>query len=84
MRPLFQFGDDPMTMFAEKTNLQFPEAVRWTRDDCDAFEKGGFLNYRYELIEGVIYKMSQNIRHARFIIKVITWLVGLFGDDFVF
>ena len=73
-----------MTMFAEKTKLQLPEAVRWTRDDCAAFEKAGFLNYRYELIEGVIYKMSQNIRHARFIIKVIMWLVGLFGEDFVF
>ena len=73
-----------MTMFAEKTKLQFPEAVRWTRYDCDAFEKAGVLNYRYELIEGVIYKMSQNILHARFIIKVIMWLVGLFGEDFVF
>ena len=62
-----------MTMFAEKAKLQFPEAVQWTRDDCDAFEKAGVLNYRYELIEGVIYKMSQNYRHGDIIMQVIVW-----------
>ncbi len=72
-----------MTMFAEKTKLQFPEAVRWTRDDCEALEKAGVLNYRYELIEGVIYKLSQNYRHGGIIIEVILWLVQLFGKEFV-
>ncbi len=72
-----------MTMFAEKTKLQFPEVVRWTRNDCDAFEKAGVLNYRYELIEGVIYKLSQNYRHAILIISVIFWLGQLFGKEFV-
>ena len=72
-----------MTMFAEKTKLQFPEAVRWTRDDCNALEKAGCLNYRYELIEGVIYKLSQNYRHGGMIIAIILWLVKLFGKEFV-
>ena len=72
-----------MTMFAEKAKLQFPEAVQWTRDDCDAFEKAGVLNYRYELIEGVIYKMSQNYRHGDIVMQVIAWLMQLFGKDFI-
>ena len=72
-----------MTMFAEKTKLQFPEAVRWTRDDCNALEKAGCLNYRYELIEGVIYKLSQNYRHGDIVMQVIAWLMQLFGKDFI-
>lgn len=37
-----------------------PFAVVWTRDDCERLEALGFLDYRYELINGVIIrKMPQ-------------------------
>ena len=36
-----------------------PQVVRWTRDDCQKLENAGVLTYKYELIEGVIYKLDQ-------------------------
>jgi Uma2 family endonuclease len=61
-----------------------PKAVRWTRKDCDALERAGVLDYRYELVEGVINKMGQNLGHANAIRLLIGWLVATFGIDFFF
>jgi Uma2 family endonuclease len=57
-------------------------AVRWTRDDCKKLEEAGVLNYRYELIEGVIIrKMGQHLPHALTLSKADAWLKGKFGYD---
>ncbi len=56
-----------------------PFAVLWTRDDCDRLEKLGFLDYHYELINGVIIrKMPQNKRHAYCVNEAIHWIQGAF------
>lgn len=61
-----------------------PFAVIWTRDDCDKLEADGYLNYRYELIEGdIIQKMPQNAAHRIAVNALIMWLGALFGRDFM-
>ena len=56
-----------------------PFAVIWTRDDCERLEELGFLDYRYELINGVIIrKMPQNKRHAYCVNEAIHWMHGHF------
>ncbi|MBC8138057.1 MAG: Uma2 family endonuclease [Fibrella sp.] len=61
-----------------------PMRVIWTRTDCETLERAGVLNYRYELIEGVILrKKPQNIRHARLVRRALLWLVSAFGEDYV-
>lgn len=56
-----------------------PFAVIWTREDCDRLEQLGFLDYRYELINGVIIrKMPQNKRHAYCVNEAIHWIQGAF------
>jgi Uma2 family endonuclease len=61
-----------------------PTAVRWTRQDCCAIERAGILTYRYELVEGIINRMSQSLGHANMIRLLIGWLVAAFGIDFFF
>ncbi|HLK61372.1 MAG TPA: Uma2 family endonuclease [Chthonomonadaceae bacterium] len=75
-------------MVAPPTNPQIlqgysPLAVHWTREECAGLEKAGFLNYPYELVEGVINKMGQNIRHAGVIRRILTWLFRIFGEAYV-
>lgn len=60
-----------------------PTAVRWTRDDCEALERAGVLNFRYELVEGVINRMGQKLRHAGIIRRLLFWLCAIFGEQFV-
>lgn len=60
-----------------------PLAIRWKREDCDNLEKAGILNYRYELVEGVINRLPQNINHANIIRRLIAWLFSAFGEDYV-
>lgn len=60
-----------------------PFAVIWTRKDCDRLEHLGFLDYKYELINGVIIrKMPQNKRHAYCVNKAIRWMHGAFDWSF--
>ena len=57
-----------------------PFAVVWTRDDCERLEELGFLDYRYELINGVIIrKMPQHKRHAYCVNEAIHWMHGNFN-----
>ena len=59
-----------------------PLAVVWTRDDCAALEKAGVLNYRYELIEGVILrKMGQYRQHNLPVTRAMFWLGSHFDRD---
>lgn len=62
----------------------FPNRVRWTREDCARLAEGGFLQGRYELIDGVIIsKMGQNRPHANAIMRLTGWLVRVFGADYI-
>jgi Uma2 family endonuclease len=68
-------------MAAVPAREYMPFAVVWTRDDCEKLEAAGFLNYRYELIEGVILKkVGQFLRHATVITKAMAWLLGRFDS----
>ncbi len=71
------------TLFAPATDYETMR-VRWTRDDCEAFERAGVLTYRYELMDGVILrKMPQNIRHNHLIIDALFWLAGIFTKEYL-
>ncbi|HLK59189.1 MAG TPA: Uma2 family endonuclease [Chthonomonadaceae bacterium] len=65
------------------TEEHSPLAIRWTREDCENLERTGILTERYELVEGVINKMGQNIDHANIVRLLLSWLFRLFGDAFV-
>ena len=57
-----------------------PFAVVWTRSDCERLEELGFLDYQYELVNGVIIrKMPQNKRHAYCVNEAIAWMHGAFN-----
>lgn len=61
-----------------------PTSIRWTREDCEKLENDGLLDYRYELVEGIIYKMPQNVGHAK-LIRLIFFLLGkIFGEEYIF
>jgi len=60
-----------------------PRAIRWTREDCAKLEEAGVLVGPYELIEGSINRMGQNMPHADFVMVILDWLVKLFGRKYV-
>lgn len=61
-----------------------PNRKRWSRRECAFLVQSGLLTGRYELVNGeVIVKMGQNPPHAYVITRIMTWLVALFGGDFV-
>ncbi len=63
--------------------INSPSAIRWTRNECAKLEEAGILDYRYELIDGVINKKGQRLPHALMVMKVLKWLLEIFGDEFV-
>lgn len=62
-----------------------PALVRWTRAQVRALLESDILdrNHRYELIEGVLYEMSENPLHANAVVALIAWLHAVFGSLFV-
>lgn len=60
-----------------------PRAIRWTRELCSRLEEASILCDRYELIEGVIFTVGQNMPHANVVRLTLKWLFGAFGDEFV-
>ena len=60
-----------------------PHVVRWTRDDCQKLEDAGVLTYKYELIEGVIYKLGQKFPHNSGISRLFAWMLISFGTEYV-
>ena len=56
--------------------------IRWTRDDCRKFEVSGDLNYCYELVEGVINRVGQNLPYAIVVRLITKWLFATFEDEF--
>ena len=58
----------------------FPHRRRWTRDKCHRLAEMGFLDGRYELIDGEILSlMGQNPPHRMTLMLIAGWLVSLFG-----
>ncbi|HZP83843.1 MAG TPA: Uma2 family endonuclease [Chthonomonadaceae bacterium] len=61
-----------------------PNRIRWTRQQCEAIRDTGILTGRYELIDGeIISKMGQKPSHAYVVNLVMSWLIRLFGVEFV-
>ncbi len=62
-----------------------PPRKHWSRAECDALENAGLLNgERLELIEGeLISKMGKRRPHTITLTLVATWLVRVFGPEFV-
>jgi len=60
-----------------------PWAIRWTRDGCAKLEEAGFLTERYELVEGSINRVGQNMPHATVDRLCLRALISVFGDEFV-
>jgi Uma2 family endonuclease len=63
-----------------------PPRKRWTRAECEAFERAGLLDWdRYELIEGeLITKTPKNVPHQRALMYLQFWLRQVFGWEFVY
>ena len=60
-----------------------PTAVRWTRSECEALQNAGVIQYRFELVDGIINNMSRNIRHGILVRLILVWLFATFGARFV-
>lgn len=55
---------------------------RWSRDECKFLENAGLLKSRYELLDGeIIIDMGQNSPHAIAVMRVIAFLLSLFGVE---
>lgn len=76
---------DPMPSALATSRSRRPEnRRRWTRQECEFLEKSGLLIGRYELLDGeIIVKMGQKQPHAQAVIRVIAWLLSVFGVDHV-
>lgn len=61
-----------------------PQALAWTRDDCQRMEDIGLLPERWELLRGeVISKMGQKVPHGRCVLTCLAWLMEVFGKRHV-
>jgi hypothetical protein len=57
---------------------------RWSREDCAFLENAGFLQGRYELLDGeIVVKTGQNPPHAIAVMRVIAYCLPLFGPECV-
>src|SRR5260221_6200696 len=63
--------------------IRSPRALLWTRTDCARLEQAGILHNPYELVEGAINLMGQNIRHASGVRLLLYWLFSVFGKESV-
>ena len=56
----------------------------WTIDEYERLSDLGFLEGRYELIEGdIIEKMGQNRTHINLVMLLTEWLLDVFGRGYV-
>jgi Uma2 family endonuclease len=62
--------------------LATPPQKKWTRDECVALERAGFLDpAQYELIEGdLLLKMSKNYPHSVALLLLANWLRKAFSE----
>ena len=60
----------------------FPNRYRWTTEACYRLRELGFLEGRYELLDGeIIDKMGQNPPHASTLTRVASIFARLFGFE---
>ena len=64
-------------------DARIPTDIHWTRDQCKELEEAGVLDYRYELIEGEIIRMSQNMPHAGVLNSWLYWISTIFSHKHV-
>jgi Uma2 family endonuclease len=58
----------------------FPNRYRWSVDACRRLSELGFLEGKYEVIDGeVVVKMGQKPAHRIAVVLLVEWLIGLFG-----
>ncbi len=62
-----------------------PPHKLWTREECAVVENIGRIDLQhYELIEGeLVLKMGKNQPHMRAVLLLVSWLRGIFGQNFV-
>lgn len=72
-----------LTISPTSSSVPSPFAHLWTRADCTRLEAAGILNYRYELVEGIINRMSQNMPHRTGVSRLTGWLYRIFTEDYV-
>ena len=62
-----------------------PPRKRWTREECVALEASGIWDQQHlELIEGeLISKMGKKRPHTKSLVRVLAWLVRVFGEQYV-
>jgi|SRR5579872_2508172 len=60
-----------------------PKAIRRTRTQCDALQDAGVLTPQFELVDGVINGVSQNVPHGILVRLLLEWLFAAFGARFV-
>lgn len=74
-------ADSPLQL---KNYVPSPYRIRWTREDCERFERNGLLEAgRYELIEGDIVQKVKNSPHLLSFTLLFTYLVQTFGVYYV-
>lgn len=73
----------PQAILPSALDERDPRRIRWTRADCDRFEREGLLAPgRYELVEGdVRKKMGQNYPHLLALNLLVGWLLSRFGSE---
>lgn len=60
----------------------YPNRYRWTVEDCYRLRDLGFLDGKFEVLDGeVVEKMGQNPPHYFAITRFAQWANGAFGDD---
>jgi Uma2 family endonuclease len=73
-----------MTLTLESTSsMPPPRRVRWTREEVEALQQGGFLDWdrRYEVIDGEIIEMSDNPPHRFGVRMLFRYLARIFGME---
>jgi Uma2 family endonuclease len=75
----------PQTLSPPRTPFEpAPNRKRWTRHECEFLVQNELLVGRYELIDGeIISKMGQNQPHLLTVMRVVRWLMDMFGSDHV-
>ena len=60
-----------------------PMKVLFTREDCEKIDEAKIFDFKYELIEGVIYRMGQNYPHNGGISRLFAWMLLTFGVEYI-
>ena len=75
----------PSATYEPELDTTRPFRIRWTRTDCERFERDGLLTPgKYELIEGdILRKMPQKRPHLFATSLTLSLMNRIFGEDYV-